>query len=328
MWLPDEEWEGKQRCRARARGRVVPVAWRWSTHHGGASSSSSSTSSSSSYPWLAGGVSWWNTKSLKPLRGGGSTCLMYQWPLYLPDSFEIKVWKVTQCVLHTPPWKRIRKYIRSDIRKRRRVRQRCRASLMDKSGEKALKMQEHIKHKNTCTQAHGAHKHHFTQMSNKEDALTCKRTIPPTEQTFSPLVSTQYGVQENPFSTEKGAPMVWSNMRQPPWCVILQDSWWCFIHLRLGHPRPPPIFCPPALLLCHQRVTSPLWLIAPALHKLSHLALSRAQRHKHLLTQTHTKTERHRRCLIAALHQLAHPHPPNEPPINSVFSQHHCYKRH
>ena len=43
-------------------------------------------------------------------------------------------------------------------------------------------------------------------MSNKEDALTCKRTIPPTEQTFSLLVSTQYGVQENPFSTEEGAP--------------------------------------------------------------------------------------------------------------------------
>ena len=46
------------------------------------------------------------------------------------------------------------------------------------------------------------------------------------------------------------------------------------------------------------------------------------------LTHTHTKTERHRRCLIAALHQLAHPHPPNEPPFNSVFSQLHCYKRH
>ena len=43
-------------------------------------------------------------------------------------------------------------------------------------------------------------------MSNREDALTCKRTIPPTEQTFSLLVSTQYGVQENPFSTEEGAP--------------------------------------------------------------------------------------------------------------------------
>ena len=189
---------------------------------------------------------------------------------------------------------------------------------MDKSGEKGLKIQEHKhKHKNTCTQAHGAHKHHFTQMSNMEDALTCKRTIPPTEQTFSLLVSTQYGVQENRRRSSKGQ-----------WCVLLQDSWWYFIHLRLGHPRPPPIFCPPALLLRHQRVTSPLWLIAPALHKLSHLALSRAQRHKHLLTQTHTKTERHRRCLIAALHQLAHPHPPNEPPINSVFSQLHCYKRH
>ena len=43
-------------------------------------------------------------------------------------------------------------------------------------------------------------------MSNMEDALTCKRTIPPTEQTFSLLVSTQYGGQENPFSTEEGAP--------------------------------------------------------------------------------------------------------------------------
>ena len=87
---------------------------------------------------------------------------------------------------------------------------------MDKSGEKALKIQEHKhKHKNTCSQAHRAHKHHFTEMSNKEDALTCKRTIPLTEQTFSTLVSTQYGVQENPFSTEKGAPMVWSNMKQP-----------------------------------------------------------------------------------------------------------------
>ena len=82
---------------------------------------------------------------------------------------------------------------------------------LDKSGEKALKIQEHKhkhkhKHKNTCTQVHRAHKHHFTQMSNMEDALTCKRTIPPTEQTFSLLVSTQYGVQENPFSTEEGAP--------------------------------------------------------------------------------------------------------------------------
>ena len=50
----------------------------------------------------------------------------------------------------------IRKYIGLDIRKRWRVRQSCKASLVDKSGEKVLKIQEHKhKHKNTCSQVHG-----------------------------------------------------------------------------------------------------------------------------------------------------------------------------
>ena len=65
--------------------------------------------------------------------------------------------RYTVCTTHAS-MKIIRKYIRLALRKRWQVKQSCSTSLMDKSGEKALKIQEHKhkhKHKNTCTQVHG-----------------------------------------------------------------------------------------------------------------------------------------------------------------------------
>ena len=78
-----------------------------------------------------------------------------------------------------------------------------------------------------------------------EDALTCKRTIPPTKQTFSLLVSTQYGVQRKPLLNQRRGSYGLEQYEAAPLVCITARFLMVFYSFTSRSPPPPAHLLPP-----------------------------------------------------------------------------------